>query len=72
MFDGDFEVVGHASGQAHRVRVRFQHPAMLRSQQVEGPLGIPIQRRDAHQPEQFQAFGLRDLRADLIDRALFR
>jgi hypothetical protein len=55
MFDGNFEVIRHAGGQSDRIRVRFQHPAVLRLQSFKGLVGPPIQGRDAHQPDQSQA-----------------
>ncbi|CKS75609.1 Uncharacterised protein [Mycobacterium tuberculosis] len=55
MFDGDFKVVGHARRQTDRVREHRTHPVVLRLQPVKGLVRVPIQRRNAHQPDQFEA-----------------
>ena len=69
MFHRDFQVVRHARGQSHRLRKRPEHPAVLRFEPVKGLSGVPVQRRDAHQPDQLQALRLLDPRTDFVDRA---
>ncbi len=69
MFDRRLEVVRHSGGQSDRVRVGLLHPLMFRLQPCERAIRLPIQRRDTHQPNQFQCVGGVDLRADFVDRA---
>ena len=69
MFDRAFEVVRHSGRQPRRTWMRSAHPLMLRLQKPECRIGIPVQRRDAHQANKFQGFRGLDLRtADEIDR----
>ena len=67
MFDGEFQVGGHASGQPDRARVAAQYPPVLLSQPGEALVGIGAQRRYAHQTDELQTVAGGHLGADLVD-----